>query len=68
MRVSQNRADAVKTFLAQQGVTNGQFKFVEGKAFDEYDESKTAAENRRVEIYMYASEAMIKAAEAEAGN
>jgi len=49
-------------------VTNGQFKFVEGKAFDEYDESKTAAENRRVEIYMYASEAMIKAAEAEAGN
>ena len=68
VRVSQNRADAVKNYLAQQGVTNGQFKFVEGKAFDEYDESKTAAENRRVEIYMYASEAMIKAAEAEAGN
>ncbi|MBR3014751.1 MAG: OmpA family protein [Bacteroidaceae bacterium] len=68
VKVSQNRADAVKSYLAQQGVTNGQFKFVEGKAFDEYDESKTAAENRRVEIYMYASEAMIKAAEAEAGN
>ena len=68
VKVSQNRADAVKTYLTQQGVTNSQFKFVEGKAYDEYDETKTAAENRRVEIYMYASEAMIKAAEAEAGN
>ncbi|MDO4185520.1 MAG: OmpA family protein [Bacteroidales bacterium] len=68
VKVSQNRADAVKSYLAQQGVSNTQFKFVEGKAYDEYDESKTAAENRRVEIYMYASEAMIKAAEAEAGN
>ena len=68
VKVSQNRADAVKNYLSQCGVSNSQFKFVEGKAYNEYDESKTAAENRRVEIFMYASEAMIKAAEAEAGN
>ena len=29
-------------------------------AYDEYDESKTAAQNRRVDIYMYASEEMIE--------
>jgi len=67
-KVSQNRADAVKNYLSQCGVSGSQFKFVEGKAYEEYDESKTAAENRRVEVYMYASEAMIKAAQAEAGN
>ena len=32
--------------------------------YDQYDESKSAAENRRVEVYMYASEQMIRDAEA----
>ncbi|MBQ8009151.1 MAG: OmpA family protein, partial [Bacteroidaceae bacterium] len=41
-------------------------KTVEGVGYDQYDETKTAAENRRVEIFMYASEQMIKDAEAEA--
>ena len=45
---------------------NSQFKTVEGVAYDQYDETKTAAENRRVEIYMYASEKMIQDAQAEA--
>jgi hypothetical protein len=37
---------------------------VDGVAYDQYDESKSADENRRVEVYMYASEEMIKQAEA----
>jgi hypothetical protein len=47
-------------------VPNSQFKSVEGVAYDQYDESKTAAENRRVEVFMYASEKMIQEAQAEA--
>ena len=38
---------------------------MKGVAYDEYDETKTAAENRRVEVYMYASEEMIQQAEAQ---
>ncbi len=65
-KVSLARATAVQTYLQQKGVNLSQFKSVMGKAYSEYDESKTAAENRRVEIYLYASEQMIK--DAEAGN
>ncbi len=63
-KVSLARAKAVENYLEQKGVSSGQFKAVEGKAYYEYDDSKSAAENRRVEIYMYASEQMIKDAEA----
>lgn len=63
-KVSLARATAVQTYLQQKGVSLRQFKTVMGKAYSEYDESKTAAENRRVEIYLYASEQMIKEAEA----
>ena len=35
------------------------------KQLPKYDETKTAAENRRVEVYMYASEEMIQQAEAQ---
>ncbi len=63
-KVSLARADAVENFLEQKGVSPKQIKSVEGKAYSEYDDSKSAAENRRVEIYMYASEQMIKDAEA----
>ena len=41
-----------------------QFKKVEGVGYNEYDESLSADQNRRVEVYMYASEQMIKNAEA----
>ena len=37
---------------------------VEGVGYNEYDESLSADQNRRVEVYMYASEQMIKNAEA----
>jgi len=67
-KVSLNRAESVQNYLKSCGVSSGQFKSVEGVAYDQYDDSKSAAENRRVEVYMYASEAMIKAAEAEANN
>lgn len=66
MKVSKNRAYAVENYLQDCGVSPAQFKKVEGVGYNEYDESKTADQNRRVEVYMYASEQMIQ--EAEAGN
>ena len=66
IKVSNQRAKSVETYLKQCGVPNAQFKTVEGVGYDQYDESKTAAENRRVEIFMYASEKMIQEAQAEA--
>ena len=66
VKVSNQRAQAVEKYLKQCGVPNSQFKSVEGVAYDQYDESKTAAENRRVEVFMYASEKMIQEAQAEA--
>ena len=66
VKVSNQRAKSVESYLKQCGVPNAQFKTVEGVAYDQYDESKSAAENRRVEIFMYASEKMIEQANAEA--
>lgn len=66
MKVSKNRAYAVENYLQDCGVSPSQFKQVEGVGYNEYDESLSASENRRVVIFMYASEQMIK--NAEAGN
>ena len=63
-KVSNNRAYAVENYLQSCGVQPSQFKTVEGVGYSQYDESLTAAQNRRVEVYMYASEQMIKDAEA----
>jgi outer membrane protein OmpA-like peptidoglycan-associated protein len=63
-KVSTQRAQAVETYLKSCGVGASQIQSVEGVAYDQYDDTKTAAENRRVEVYMYASEEMIKNAEA----
>ena len=64
--LSVNRATAVADYLLSMGVAEGQLKSVEGKGSKEpvADNSTAAgrAENRRVEIYLYASEAMIEAA------
>src|ERR1035437_3626191 len=61
--LSQNRAQAVANFLQTQSVTATQFKEIVGKNFAEpVADNKTAAgraANRRVEVYMYASEKMI---------
>ena len=61
-RVSKQRAESVQTFLKGQGVADDQMVTVEGKDYQEYDDTKSAAENRRVEIYLYASKEMIEAA------
>ena len=60
MKVSKNRAYAVENYLQDCGVSPAQFKKVEGVGYNEYDESLSADQNRRVEVYMYASEQMIK--------
>jgi outer membrane protein OmpA-like peptidoglycan-associated protein len=66
-KLSQERAQAVANFLKSQGVPASQIKDVIGKNFSEpvADNSTAAgrAANRRVEVYMYASEQMIKEAE-----
>lgn len=63
-KVSAQRANAVKAYLQSCGVPAAQFKKVEGLGYSQYNDAKTAEQNRRVEIFMYASEQMIKNAEA----
>lgn len=65
-KVSGERANAVKNYLQMNGVQVAQFKNVMGVGYDQYDESLTASQNRRVEIFMYASQQMIQDAEAAA--
>ena len=64
--LSQKRADAVKSKLNSLGVTNNQIKSSTGygETNPVADNSSAAgkAQNRRVEVYLYASEAMINAA------
>ena len=66
-KLSQDRAQAVANFLKSKNVSTTQFKEVVGKNFAEpvADNATVAgkAANRRVEVYMYASEKMIKDAE-----
>lgn len=64
--LSLNRANSVAEYLKSLGVSANQIKNVEGFGSKEpvADNSTAAgrAQNRRVEVYMYASEAMINAA------
>lgn len=64
--LSVNRAEAVAEYLLSLGVPASQIKSVEGMGSKEpVADNATAAgraENRRVEVYLYASEAMIDAA------
>lgn len=66
--VSKRRAQSVESYLKQCGVPTKQLKMIEGVGYTQYDESKSAAENRCVDIIMYASEEMIKDASNQAGN
>lgn len=63
-KLSYNRANSVATYLKGSGVSSSQFKYIEGKDFQQPVASNDTAEgrqqNRRVEVYMYASEQMIK--------
>ena len=64
--LSVNRANAVSNYLKSLGVSANQIKSVEGRGSTEpVADNSTAAgrsQNRRVEVYMYASEAMINSA------
>lgn len=68
--LSLDRATAVSSYLLSLGVPAAQLKSVDGlgEANPVADNSTAAgmAQNRRVEVYMYASQAMINAAEAQA--
>lgn len=59
-KVSTDRAFSVQQYLQRCGVSASQFKEVKGLGYSQYDESLSADENRRVEVYMYASEEMIR--------
>jgi Outer membrane protein and related peptidoglycan-associated (lipo)proteins len=65
-KLSADRAGSVATYLRNNGVATTQFKYVLGKDFQEPIASNETvegrAQNRRVEVYMYASEQMIKEA------
>ncbi|MBQ2968943.1 MAG: OmpA family protein [Bacteroidaceae bacterium] len=68
--VSEKRAKAVAEHLKAQGVDGKQIKDVLGMNYSQpvasNDTEEGRAQNRRVEVYMYASQAMIDAANAEA--
>ena len=68
--LSKNRAQSVSKFLKNQGVSSSQIKTIDGQGSKNPVADNSTAEgrkqNRRVEVYMYASEQMIKEANAEA--
>lgn len=63
--VSTRRAQAVSDYLLSCGTYRSQLKNVQGVGYNQYDESLSAEQNRRVEIFLYASEQMIKNAESQ---
>lgn len=66
--LSVKRAQAVQNYLLGQGVSSSQIRTVDGQGSTNPIADNSTAEgrkqNRRVEVYMYASQAMINAAEA----
>jgi len=70
LQLSQQRAQSVTNYLLSQGVNATQIRSTMGygESNPVADNSTAAgkAQNRRVEVYMYASQAMINAAEQEA--
>lgn len=67
LELSQQRAQAVTNYLTSQGVSYNQIRattgFGEANPVASNATAAGKAQNRRVEVYMYASEAMIQAAE-----
>ena len=62
--LSDRLAKAVSSYLVSQGVSSSQFKNVAGYASANPIVNATVApENRRVEVYLYASDKMVKSAE-----
>ena len=61
--LSQRRASAVSSYLQNQGVTSRQIRSVEGFGSQNPIENKTVSQkNRRVEVYLYASQEMVRQA------
>lgn len=61
--LSESRAGAVSSYLRSNGVSSSQIRSVEGLGSADPIEDKTISEkNRRVEVYLYASEDMINEA------
>lgn len=71
-KVSLGRATTVADYLVAQGAARSQMKTVEGKDYSmPVATNETAvgrAQNRRVEVYMYASEKMIQDAQQQVNN
>lgn len=69
--LSLKRAQSVVDYLKQQGVSSSQFKDVVGKGSTDpvpgHENTVNDEANRRVEVYIYASEAMINQAKKQAG-
>lgn len=67
-KLSKNRAEAVSSFLKSKGVTDKQIKEVAGFDYQQpvasNDTKEGRAQNRRVEVFLYASDEMREAAEA----
>lgn len=67
--LSVNRANSVSNYLRSCGVSNAQLKSVEGQGSSNPVADNSTAEgrkqNRRVEVYMYASQKMIQEAQAQ---
>ena len=70
LQLSQDRAQSVTTYLLSQGVSASQIRsttgFGESNPVADNSTAAGKAQNRRVEVYMYASQAMIQAAEQQA--
>lgn len=70
--LSVSRANSVSNYLKSCGVSAAQIKSVEGQgSSNPVADNSTAAgrqQNRRVEVYMYASQSMIQAAQAQSQN
>lgn len=61
--LSRDRASSVANYLISQGVSRGQFKNVAGYgSLNPVVNQTVAPQNRRVEVYLYASQAMINSA------
>lgn len=63
--LSQRRAQSVADYLSSCGVSGSQLQNVAGKGSQDEIENKAVSQaNRRVEVYLYASPAMVEAAQA----
>lgn len=61
--LSQKRAQSVADYLTSCGVSSSQLKNITGKGSqDEIEDKNVSQANRRVEVYLYASQTMIDAA------